>query len=413
MGGILGIDPAFNGMAALRERVLRPWQAPAVGDDELRAHEIDSRHGFGHRVLDLEPGVHLEKVELSVLALALDEELNRAGVAISSGTRRGDRRVSHAPANVGGNRRRGTLLDDFLVPPLHRALTLEEVDDIAVGVREDLNLDVPRPFDQPFDIERAVAERRGRLSPRRRDRLQGLAVVPDDAHALAAAARRSLDEHRIAEASRGGEDALVGLIARRIAGHDRDARGLHQRARADLRAHPFHHLCRRTDEDDAGLLARPRQVGALGEESIAGMDGVGLREGGCFHDRLHREIALRRRSGPNAHRPICHAHVQRAGVRVGVDRHALEPRLAAGAGDADRDFAAIGDEDATDHRTHFGFRFSRNARIPSCPSAETRCSAMRSVVTPMTSAGRLPCISLINSLAAAIAEGAEVRISRT
>ena len=32
------------------------------------------------------------------------------------------------------------------------------------------------------------------------------------------------------------------------------------------------------------------------------------------------------------------------------------------------------------HGTQYGFRFSRNARIPSCPSAVVRISAMRSTV---------------------------------
>ena len=48
------------------------------------------------------------------------------------------------------------------MPALDRALALEQVDDVAVRVGEDLDLDVPRPLDQPFDVERAVAERRGR-----------------------------------------------------------------------------------------------------------------------------------------------------------------------------------------------------------------------------------------------------------
>ena len=39
-------------------------------------------------------------------------------------------------------------LDDLLVPALHRAVALEEVDDVAGGVGQDLHLDVPR-LDRP------------------------------------------------------------------------------------------------------------------------------------------------------------------------------------------------------------------------------------------------------------------------
>ena len=54
---------------------------------------------------------------------------------------------------------------------LDRALALEQVDDVAVVVGEDLDLDVARPLDQPLDVQRAVAERGRRLAPRRLDRL--------------------------------------------------------------------------------------------------------------------------------------------------------------------------------------------------------------------------------------------------
>ena len=102
--------------------------------------------------------------------------------------------------------------------------------------------------------------------------------------------------------------------------------------------------------------------------------------------------------------------MQRLDVGVGIDGDALEPGLAARPRDPHRDLAAVGDEDAAQrHRTHFGFRFSRKARMPSCPSGETRCSAMRLVVMPMTSPGRLVWISLINDLAAAIAVGARTQ----
>ena len=159
------------------------------------------------------------------------------------------------------------------------------------------------------------------------------------------------------------------------------------------------------------------QFRPLGEEAVAGMNGVGLRRGRGVEKCGDREIALRRRRRSDPDGLIGDLHVQRIGVGVGVDRDALDSRLAAGARDPDRDFAAVGDEHAPDGhcgcRIQFGLRFSRNARIPSCPSSETRCSAMRLVVTPMTSAGRLPWIFLISSLAAATAVGAEVRISRT
>src|SRR5262249_17767206 len=60
-----------------------------------------------------------------------------------------------------GERRRRRLLDQFLVPALGRALALAQVDDVAVLVADDLDLDVTGALDELLDIKRAIAE--GRL----------------------------------------------------------------------------------------------------------------------------------------------------------------------------------------------------------------------------------------------------------
>ena len=36
----------------------------AGGDADLLAHQIDAAHHLGHRVLDLQPGVHFDEREL-------------------------------------------------------------------------------------------------------------------------------------------------------------------------------------------------------------------------------------------------------------------------------------------------------------------------------------------------------------
>ena len=43
--------------------------------------------------------------------------------------------------------------------PLQRALALEHVNDVAVMVGDDLELDVARALDQALEVERRVAER--------------------------------------------------------------------------------------------------------------------------------------------------------------------------------------------------------------------------------------------------------------
>ena len=131
----------------------------------------------------------------------------------------------------------GRLLDDLLMPPLDRALALEEVDDVPWRVGEDLDLDVAGMLDEPLDVERAVAERapasRRAASKRlaQSSRVAGRVAClcpPPPADALTAAESRSPRRRR---------NAPVALVLRRIARHHRHAGALPQFAAADLRSH--------------------------------------------------------------------------------------------------------------------------------------------------------------------------------
>ncbi len=93
---VLGVDAQLDGVPALRELLLRPWQRLAGGDPDLRRNEIDADDLLGDRMLDLQPRVHLEEVERRPIAGALEEELDRPGVAIAGGARDRNRGVAHA-----------------------------------------------------------------------------------------------------------------------------------------------------------------------------------------------------------------------------------------------------------------------------------------------------------------------------
>ena len=52
------------------------------------------------------------------------------------------------------------------MPPLNRAFALEQMDDVAVGVRDNLDLDVTGLLDQPLDVQRAIADSGDRFATR-------------------------------------------------------------------------------------------------------------------------------------------------------------------------------------------------------------------------------------------------------
>ena len=127
----------------------------ALGDADLLADQVEAGDRLGHRMLDLEPGVHLDEVEFAILV----EELDRAGAAIAHvGHRLGDE-PAHMLALLGRDRRGGRLLQHLLVAPLQRAVALAEVDGVALAVAEDLELDVARVAEIFLDIDGVVAER--------------------------------------------------------------------------------------------------------------------------------------------------------------------------------------------------------------------------------------------------------------
>src|SRR5262245_34745488 len=102
-----------------------------------------------------------------VAVLHVNQELDGSRVLIAH--RRGDLdgRVGDARAECGADKRRGGLLQNFLVTALDRALALEEVHDPAVGIAEDLHLDVVWTFKPSLDVQAAIAKRGHGFASRR------------------------------------------------------------------------------------------------------------------------------------------------------------------------------------------------------------------------------------------------------
>src|SRR5690606_6340048 len=168
---------------------------------------------------------------------------------------------------------RRRLFHNLLVTTLDRAFALAEIDGVAVAVGQNLDLDMAR-FDHEFLAEDAViAEGAFRLRAGAVEAVAYFRTVPGNAHALAATAGGGLDHHRIADLV----SDLLGMVGvlddAEIAGHGGHLGGVGELLRFDLVAHRLDGLHLRADEDDALLLQRRAEGGALGEEAVAGMHG--------------------------------------------------------------------------------------------------------------------------------------------
>src|SRR5262249_791732 len=188
---ILGVEPDLDRVAVDPRLADLGRQRLALGDPQLQLHQVQAGDLLGDRVLDLQPGVHLQEVKGPV---AVQHELDGARAGVADRRARGLRRGGELVAQVLADARRRALLDDLLVAALDRAFALEQVDHGARGVAEDLDLDVPGVGDEPLQEYGAVAERGGGLALRAADRLGQFRGAGDQPHTAATAAKGRLDQ---------------------------------------------------------------------------------------------------------------------------------------------------------------------------------------------------------------------------
>ena len=343
---VFGIKPAFHRPAVDLHILLADRQLLAVGHPDHLLDQIDAGNQFCHRVFHLEARVHLKEIEIPV---SIDDELNRPGAAIIHRFRQGHGLLTHRLAGCGVKKRRRRLFDDLLVPPLDRAFAFIQVNAVAMLVAQNLNLDMARLGDEFFDEDPVIAKARRCLVLRRLKALARLCVVPGDPHALAAAARRRLDHHRIADLVR-DLHRLVGIRDQaHIARHRRNPGLGRQFLRGDLVTHRLDRTGRRADEGDTGLVQRLGKLHVFRQETITRMHRLGAGFLDCRHDLVDHDIRLVRRGRADMHRLVRHLDMQRISVGVGIDRDRLDPHLFRRLDHPAGDFATVRDQDFLEH----------------------------------------------------------------
>ncbi len=338
-------------MAVHRDGVLGERQRFAAGDPDLLGDEVERGDQLGDAMLDLEPRVHLEEVELAVVGTLdrLVEHLDRARVDVATRLRDLHRGLAHRSADLLAQARGRRLLDQLLVSALHRAVALAEPHRVAVDVGEDLHLDVTRSGEVLLEVRLGPPEVRLGLALRRVQRRLRVAGILHDLHAAAATAVRGLDRDRPPDLLTERDD-VVGVLDRiQRARHALDATAVRGTPGGDLVAHHVDRVGRGTDPRHAALADDPGKVRVLGVEAVAGVDTVGARPLDDTQDRVGVEVALGRALASEGVGLVGVPDVERISVQLRVDRDRGDPQLAARPHDADGDLAAVGDQDLLQH----------------------------------------------------------------
>ncbi len=163
------------------------------------------------------------------------------------------------------------------------------MDDVALSVAEDLDLDVFGAADVAFEKDGRVAKSCARF-------LAGFGKFGferggriDNAHPAAAAAESGFDNER--EADFFSESFNVGTYGG-SAGDDGNAGGLGQFAGGGFITQRVEQLGIRADEGDAGAQAGSWESGILGEKAVAWMNGVNIFFDSEINDGIDVEVGF-------------------------------------------------------------------------------------------------------------------------
>ena len=192
-GGILGVHAALDRAAAPLDIGLVQAKTVAAGDRDLLGDQVHAGDDLGHRMLDLDPRVHLEEIKRLLL---VDEELHRAGAAIGKALREAYGGLVETATQEFGQSGRGRFLDQFLIATLDRAVPLAQVDHASCAIAENLHLDVAPACDEALEVYARISKGGSGLRGGERNRGRQLRQPLDPLHASATAAANRLDEQR-------------------------------------------------------------------------------------------------------------------------------------------------------------------------------------------------------------------------
>ena len=209
-----------------------------------------------------------------------------------------------------------------------------------------------RVLQEFFQIDLRIAESRSGLSAGGLHGVHQGCLGVDNPHAAPATAASGLDDHRVTDSTGDLDDFLrvigQGAFRARYTGYTgADHRLL---GRYLVAHHPDGFGCR-ANEGKAAALDALGKVSVFAQETVAGMDRLGVRYFGSRDDGRHAQIALRRCGRTDADRLIGQLHILGVAVGFGINHHRLDAHFAAGALDPEGDLASISNQYFFEHRS--------------------------------------------------------------
>ena len=242
-------------------------------------------------MFDLKPRVDFKEVDRVNAPHFVDKEFDSACALIADGASESHRTVTDRLARFRCYAGRRRFLDDLLIPPLNRALALTQVDDIAIGIADDLDLDVTSSINEWFDEDRAVAKRRGSLPRPGCDGVGEFVGTTNHTHAAATTTSRRFNKGRHRDT--GGDLYCASGSCHDLkqwCGWDVGLDG--EPLCSDLVAKSPNLIRGRAHPDQSSRHNALSDVGILREESIAGVKSIAAMAQRYLDDLIGAQVRL-------------------------------------------------------------------------------------------------------------------------
>ena len=291
--GAFGANARLDGVPVDAQRVLRQRKLFTTCYQQLPLHQIKTCDCLGHRVLDLKPCIHLHKVKLhGGIRTLLNNEFNRACTHIADRTRCSDSSLTHLLAHRLRHAGRRGFLQHLLMATLYRAVTLEQVNVVAMRIAKHLNFNVARAQCVFFNQHVVVAKAVDGFAFAGRECCVKFLCAFNRAHALATTTRAGLDQHRVANPVGFALEQVRVLVTAVVAGHQRYAGFFHQLLRLGLQTHSLDGRWWWANKDQTSVRAGLRKLFVFTQKAIARVDRLcacGLRR---FNDALPAQVTV-------------------------------------------------------------------------------------------------------------------------